>query len=214
MGGPDRLGRLLGSEEALLNIPNLLSLFRLLAAPVIAWALFAGQRDLFFILVCTNLVTDLLDGLIARAFQLQTEFGARLDSLGDLLTFLGAIAGFWVFERAFVAEHAVAFTALFVFFLVPQVASFLKFGRQLSFHLYSSKAAAYLQGIFVFSYYVWGYNAWYFHVMIVFVCLSEIEVLAMVLVSDRLVSNARSIFLLRRGKGLPREDGPHNPPDA
>jgi cardiolipin synthase len=198
MGGPDRLGRLLGSEEALLNIPNLLSLFRLLAAPVIVWALFAGQRDLFFILVCTNLVTDLLDGLIARAFRLQTEFGARLDSLGDLLTFLGAIAGFWVFERSFVSERTLAFSALFACFLIPQVAAFLKFGRQPSFHLYSSKAAAYLQGIFVLTYYLWGYHAGYFHFMIAFVCLSEIEVLAMVLVSDRLVSNARSIFLLRR----------------
>lgn len=195
MSGPDRLGRLLGSDEALLNLPNLLSFFRLLAAPVIAWALFAGQRDLFFILVCVNLVTDLLDGIIARAFRLQTEFGARLDSLGDLLTFLGAIAGFWVFERAFVSEHAVAFIALFACFLAPQLAGLVKFGRQPSFHLYSSKAQAYLQGIFVFTYYVWGYHAGYFHFMIAFSCLAEMEVLAMVLLSDRLVSNVKSVFL-------------------
>ena len=66
-----------------LTIPNALSFYRLLAAPAIIWLALEEHRDLFVVLLCISLITDILDGLIARTFRMESKLGARLDSFAD-----------------------------------------------------------------------------------------------------------------------------------
>jgi phosphatidylglycerophosphate synthase len=91
-----------------LNVPNLLSGYRLLVVPVILWAIIEGRRSLFFTLTCVSLVTDVLDGWVARRFHLETEFGARLDSIADDATFFLAFLGLVILDHEFVRAHALA----------------------------------------------------------------------------------------------------------
>ncbi|MGC4040387.1 MAG: CDP-alcohol phosphatidyltransferase family protein [Flavobacterium sp.] len=182
------------SKENILNVPNLLSFYRLLAIPFIIWSLADANRTLFITLICINLITDILDGLIARTFNLCTEFGARLDSLADIGTFILSICGFLVFEKPFVTEHKVAFLTLFSFYAVPQLVSLVKFKRPTSFHLYSNKIVGYLQGIFIFTFFVFGYNEIYFYFMVACSCLGDFEVLLLVLLLPKLISNAKTVF--------------------
>ncbi|WP_296148221.1 CDP-alcohol phosphatidyltransferase family protein [uncultured Flavobacterium sp.] len=188
------------TQENILNVPNLLSFYRLLAIPFIVWSLFEENRTLFITLICINLITDILDGLIARAFNLCTEFGARLDSLADISTFLLSISGFWIFEKPFVIEHQFAFITLFSFYAVPQLVSLLKFKRPTSFHLYSNKIVGYIQGIFIFTFFVFGYNEFYFYFMIFASCLADFEVFLLVLLLPKIISNAKSIFSIIKRK--------------
>lgn len=188
------------SKETLFTIPNLLSFYRLLAIPFIIWSLIDSNKTLFITLICVNLITDILDGLIARAFNLCTEFGARLDSLADIGTFILSICGFLVFEKQFVTEHKIAFLTLFSFYAVPQIISLFKFGRPTSFHLYSNKIVGYLQGIFIFTFFVFGYNEFYFYFMVVCSCLGDFEVLLLVLLLPKIVSNAKSVFSILKRK--------------
>lgn len=73
-----------------LSIPNILSLVRLLLIPVFAYTyLTASGNDDFYmaaIIVVISGVTDFLDGLIARKFNMITELGKFLDPLADKLT--------------------------------------------------------------------------------------------------------------------------------
>jgi len=188
------------TQENILNVPNLLSFYRLLAIPFIVWSLFSENRTLFITLICINLITDILDGLIARTFNLCTEFGARLDSLADISTFLLSISGFWIFEKLFVIEHQIAFIALFSFYAVPQLVSLIKFKRPTSFHLYSNKIVGYIQGIFIFTFFVFGYNEFYFYFMIIASCLGDFEVFLLVLLLPKIISNAKSIFSVLKRK--------------
>jgi phosphatidylglycerophosphate synthase len=192
------------TSQNLLNVPNLLSFYRLLAIPFIIWSLVRDQRTLFITLICINLITDILDGLIARTFNLCTEFGARLDSLADIGTFLLSISGFWVFEKAFVTEHKIAFMVLFGFYAVPQLLSLIKFRRTTSFHLWSNKIVGYIQGIFIFTFFVFGYNAAYFYFMVAASCIGDFEVLLLVLMLPKITSNAVSVFsvLKKRRNGI------------
>jgi len=190
-----------GSSDARLNVPNLLSAYRLLAVPVIGWAIAGGRRDAFFILVCVSLVTDVLDGWIARRFRLETEFGARLDSLADILTSLAALVGFVTLEHTFVREHRAAFTALLVFNLTPQAFCLLRFRRPTCLHLYSSKVMGYAQGFFVLGYYLAGYTAWAFHLMVAVSLLAYTEALAVLVVLPRLRSNVRGLYWVLAGAG-------------
>jgi cardiolipin synthase len=83
-----------------LNVPNILTTLRVLAAPLLAYSLLRGHFELSFYLFIIAAVTDALDGWIARHFNLMTHYGAVMDPLADklitlvcvvLLTYLGLV---------------------------------------------------------------------------------------------------------------------------
>jgi len=67
------------------TIPNILTLIRFLAIPVLAYYILAGDKynTVAFILFVSIWFTDLLDGWIARRFNQITEFGKLFDPLVD-----------------------------------------------------------------------------------------------------------------------------------
>jgi len=188
-------------KRLLRNIPNLLSAYRLLALPFIAWAIWKGDRQLYIVLMSVNLITDILDGFIARRFNLQTELGARLDSTADLGTYVMAFAGFIVLEKEFVQEMRWPFFLLLGCYALPQLLSFLRFKRNTSFHLYSSKVTGYLQGIFIFTYFVFGFSPWYFWLMWTVSLLAYFEGLVIVSLIPQLRSNVKGIYWMLKEKG-------------
>src|SRR5690606_1775485 len=135
------------------NVPNALSGYGVLALPFIIYAIVSENKNWFITLLSVNLITGILDGLIARAFKLQTELGARLDSLADIGTYIMAFVGMIVLEREFVQEYRFEFIVLIGLWLLPQLLALLRFGRFPSFHLWSSKAIGYIQGIFIFTFF-------------------------------------------------------------
>ncbi|MDD4425006.1 MAG: CDP-alcohol phosphatidyltransferase family protein, partial [Mariniphaga sp.] len=60
--------------ENIFNLPNAISFYRLLMFPVILVLLWGKNEFWFVILLCINLVSDILDGNIARIFNLKTKF--------------------------------------------------------------------------------------------------------------------------------------------
>ena len=71
------------SSQFLANLPNLITLARLLMTPV-AVAMIVSQRfvEAFLIFILAG-VTDGVDGFIAKRFNLRSELGAYLDALAD-----------------------------------------------------------------------------------------------------------------------------------
>jgi cardiolipin synthase (CMP-forming) len=66
-----------------LNIPNLISLARLLAVPFCVWLIVKGQlMAAFWIFVLAGL-SDAADGYIAKRFNLRTVIGGYLDPIAD-----------------------------------------------------------------------------------------------------------------------------------
>lgn len=68
-----------------LNIPNLITLGRVILVPVVFWLLVSGQTQLAFFAFVLAGVSDGIDGFIAKRFGLSTELGAYLDPLADKL---------------------------------------------------------------------------------------------------------------------------------
>lgn len=66
-----------------LNIPNLLTFFRFLLIPPVVLCIFLGQYVIALILFAVACLTDLLDGFIARKFNMVSEAGILLDPLAD-----------------------------------------------------------------------------------------------------------------------------------
>jgi cardiolipin synthase len=70
--------------EIALNIPNLITLGRILLVPVVVWAIATpGAMWIAFVLFLAAGVSDAVDGYLAKRFQMATELGAYLDPLAD-----------------------------------------------------------------------------------------------------------------------------------
>ncbi len=66
-----------------LNIPNLLSLFRLVLVPFAVRAVYTGDYRGALAIFVAAAVTDALDGPLARHFHCTTRVGAYLDPVAD-----------------------------------------------------------------------------------------------------------------------------------
>ena len=66
-----------------MNIPNFLSLLRIILVPAIVIFLIQGEYVKALIVFVIAGLTDALDGTFARLLNKQTELGAFLDPLAD-----------------------------------------------------------------------------------------------------------------------------------
>ncbi len=66
-----------------MNIPNLITLVRLFAVPIIIWLIINNNLWLAFCLTVLAAISDALDGIIAKRFNCVTKFGAFLDPIAD-----------------------------------------------------------------------------------------------------------------------------------
>ena len=77
-------------KKDIFTIPNLLSLFRLLLIPVYACVyLTATENDQYILaggILAVSCLTDMIDGKIARRYNMITTLGKVLDPLADKLT--------------------------------------------------------------------------------------------------------------------------------
>ena len=79
-------------KQKICNVPNALTLLRLLLIPVY-WVLMMGRNDekaALIVFVVASL-TDLLDGYIARKYDLITDVGKLFDPLADKLMVLSVL---------------------------------------------------------------------------------------------------------------------------
>ncbi len=79
-----------------MNIPNIITLFRIFLVPVIVWLIIDGDMKLAFVAFVFAGVSDALDGFLAKRFKWQTELGAYLDPIADkvLLVSIYLVLGF------------------------------------------------------------------------------------------------------------------------
>ncbi len=182
------------SRDDVFTVPNVLSFYRLAMAPVIIGLALGEERTLFIVLLCVSFATDVLDGFIARTWHLCTALGARLDTIGDELTFLAALVGVFQFEYTALQPHIAMLYVFFGFLAVAALIPLIKFKKMPSFHLYSFKATALLQGIFIVTLFVFGFNVYLYYFAMGFGILACLEAIGVSLVIDKPISNARSLF--------------------
>jgi cardiolipin synthase (CMP-forming) len=80
-----------------LNIPNIITLGRILAVPFIVWAIASNQMEIAFAIFIVAGVSDAVDGFLAKRFNMSSELGALLDPVADkaLLVSIYMALGIW-----------------------------------------------------------------------------------------------------------------------
>src|SRR5262245_24837039 len=70
------------------NLPNSLTLLRILLLPVFTYFFLSGDYRIALIIFVVTGMTDVIDGFLARALQKKTTLGAVLDPAADKLLML------------------------------------------------------------------------------------------------------------------------------
>nr|WP_321444361.1 CDP-alcohol phosphatidyltransferase family protein [uncultured Cohaesibacter sp.] len=66
-----------------MTIPNIITIARMLMVPLLVWLLVEGRYDLAFWTFMVAGVSDAIDGILARKFDMQSDLGSYLDPLAD-----------------------------------------------------------------------------------------------------------------------------------
>ncbi|RAI41790.1 CDP-alcohol phosphatidyltransferase family protein [Rhodoplanes roseus] len=82
-----------------MNLPNIVTIVRILLVPVLVWAIAAGEMRLAFLLFVAAGVSDAVDGFLAKRFGMTTDFGAHLDPLADKMLIIAIFVGLGWFGR-------------------------------------------------------------------------------------------------------------------
>ena len=72
------------------HLPNLISLGRLVLAPIVVWLIIIDQLALAFWLLVFGGVSDAIDGLLARVLDARSKLGRYLDPTADKAILVGA----------------------------------------------------------------------------------------------------------------------------
>ena len=71
----------------IITVPNLLSLFRILLIPIIVWLYCVEKKyELTILVLLISGASDIIDGFIARRFNMVSDIGKALDPIADKLT--------------------------------------------------------------------------------------------------------------------------------
>lgn len=87
------------TRVSVMNLPNALTIIRLVLVPVFLLALFAQDghdaktRIAAFVIFAVAIVTDQLDGALARRYRMVTEFGTLADPIADKALIGAALIG-------------------------------------------------------------------------------------------------------------------------
>src|SRR6476646_733816 len=118
--------------------PNLLTGARIALMPAVLTAALAQSRRWFILLLVFALLTDALDGFIARRLNAYSDFGRKLDSVADYLTMTVGLAGIAMLwpdimhrELPWVASGLAAFFAVVVY-------GFVRLGRAPCYHTWGA----------------------------------------------------------------------------
>ena len=74
-----------------MNLPNIITISRLLLTPYIVWLILSESYFLGFIFFLLSGFSDALDGFIAKRFNQQTLLGSYLDPIADKFLIVSSI---------------------------------------------------------------------------------------------------------------------------
>jgi len=176
-----------------MTIPNLLTVLRLASLPLLVCLTWLNQRELFLVVLTFSLVTDALDGFIARKLKQVSELGTRLDTYADFVTYITVPVLALYLWTDVIRREAPFVIAVFVSSIVPVILGLLKYGRLPSYHTWGAKLSAVLMGITCLIMFSTGVT-WPFRMATPVLFLASFEEIAITAIIPRWHPNVASVW--------------------
>jgi phosphatidylglycerophosphate synthase len=198
-------GRIDKSREpmrALRWLPLALTVLRALLAPVVALLAIAWpSRPAFGVCLIAAFLSDVFDGVIARRLGIATPNLRRVDSIADTLFYVGALFAAWHLQPQALLEHRAALILLVLLEISRYAFDLRKFGREASYHMWSSKLWGLALFAGFFSLLALGRSGWAVTAAVWLGIVADMEGLAISVVLTRWMNDVPSVvhaFRLRK----------------
>jgi phosphatidylserine synthase len=122
------------------RIPILLTTLRLLLGPTalgVAWA--RAPRIVFLPILVIGTLSDILDGILARRFQVSTPRIRRYDSVTDAIYYIFLLAVLWKLSREVLVENLWVIALVALSEATCIAVSLIRFARYPATHTYLAK---------------------------------------------------------------------------
>ena len=191
-------------KEDIYNLPNAVSLLRILMAPVLFYFAMTQQPYFFLLALIFAELTDVLDGFLARLLNQITEMGSHLDSWGDFVIYSTMAICAWILWPDILLRELPYFIIIVLSFTLPSLIGYIKFRQFTSYHTWSVKLAVLVTVIgYILLFTEW--LDWPFRIAAIFCLYAAIEEIALTLLFHHEHVDVRSIWdALRRKRGKHR----------
>lgn len=158
------------------------------------------NETLVSVLIAISLLTDFLDGIIARLFNMKTEIGARLDSWADTGTFICAFFAIYFFKWEILRPHWPVLLVFFAVWILSYIIVFVKFKGLIGLHTYLFKITGYLQGAFIMILFLAGFYPWLFYISLAVGTLACVEEIIIILLIQQPVTNVKGLYWILKSR--------------
>lgn len=148
-------------REQILQPPNLVSVLRVLIAPLLLVLALLQHETWFLVVLVFSAFTDFVDGQLARRLKMTTPLGARLDSWGDFMIYSTMAISAWILWPEITRRELVYYAMILFSFLLPALVGLVKFGRVTGYHTWAVKLAVLVTFVGYIALYG-GFAAWPF----------------------------------------------------
>lgn len=156
---------------------------------------YIGNTIFFVIVYCLALLTDLLDGYVARKFKLNSEFGKKFDVLADNLIVICVAVSFYFLKPDLIVKYLLVGLFLFSYFVVVQTISMIITKKMIFMRNYAALLAAIIfPFLVIISIFFESRILIYSYVIIMIYSLTE------KLLLQTMKKNKKSIFHLKSNK--------------
>jgi len=178
----------------------MLSLYRIIIFPFVLWLIFAGNENLFAIFITISLITDFLDGFIARRFKMETQIGVKLDSWADFGTYILAFIAIALFKWPEIQPYALMLYVFAGILALSYILVFVKFKGLAGLHTYMFKVTGYMQGAFIISLFLWGFYLLPYYICLAWGTLACIEEIIIILILKEPKMNVKGLYWILKNK--------------
>lgn len=180
--------------SAFRHVPLALTALRALLAPVMVALAVAWPDHLAFgVCLVVAFLSDVFDGIVARRLGIATPNLRRLDSIADSLFYLAALFAAWHLQPQALLEHRAALILLVLLEVSRYAFDLRKFGREASYHMWSSKLWGLALFAGFFSLLAQGRSGWAVSAAVWLGIVADLEGLAISVLLTRWVNDVPSI---------------------
>ena len=193
-----------------MNIPVLLILFRLVLAPIIlALAYFIGEnaKILIICMMYAGLISDILDGIIARKTNTSSAKLRRMDSQTDMVFWFSLGLSTWILYPKLISDNSVVIWTILVMEIACYVISLIKFKKESAHHNFLSKFWGVTLLVAFTSLIGFNHAGFPFQLAIFFGLVSHIDRILITLILPKWMHDIPSTYhaiLIRQGKPIKR----------
>ncbi len=181
-------------------VPNVLSGFRIVVFPLLLYWAHHKMEKPFITAMFFVLLSDVLDGYLARKWRIESYFGAKIDSYGDLLTMIAGLYGVYTMRWELIQPYVFWVWIFLISYALFYVLAFVRYRTIPSFHLYSWKTVAVLFALYFFILFLYGIEPVSFVTVVIAGILANIEEIILVFILPKPRHNCKSLYhVLREG---------------